>query len=275
VSRKQQPQQTSGDQAPETPVPGPPPDPFEELVRQLAAAEAPPPEEAFREVSSEGVTFARVDTGRPARNVLPEVVLGRGKTVADTTGIFGELLERSGYALATRLTAEAMAALKERFPGLRTSDRCMAAAAGAFPSPPGPGAAVAVVTAGTSDLVPATEAACVLEEAGVTVTLLADAGVAGIHRLMDRVGEIASAGVCIVFAGMDGALPSVVGGLVPGPVIAVPTSQGYGAAFSGVSALLAMLNSCAPGVTVVNIDNGLGAAAAALRILGAGGRRAT
>jgi hypothetical protein len=273
VSRKQQ--QTTGDQSPEPPVPGPPPDPFEELVRQLTAAEAPPPEETFREVASEGVTFARVDTGRPARNVLPEVVLGLGKTVADATGIFRELLERSGYALATRLTSDAMAALKEQIRDLRVSERCMAAAAGAFPSPLGQGATAVVVTAGTSDLVPATEAAFVLEEAGAQVTLLADVGVAGLHRLIDRAAEIASAAVCIVFAGMDGALPSVVGGLVPGPVIAVPTSQGYGAAFSGVSALLAMLNSCAPGVTVVNIDNGLGAAAAALRILGAGERRAT
>ncbi len=222
----------------------------------------------LRTADTDHLGFARVDLGRGARQSLPEVILGRGKASGDIVAIFGSLLERTGHAMATRLGEEAARELTDSFPGSRICERCLAVAAGAPADPVGHHGPVSVVTAGTSDLGPASEADFILREMGARSILLADVGVAGIHRLSTVMGDISGSAVCIVFAGMDGALPSVIGGLFPGPVIAVPTSQGYGTSFGGVSAMLAMLNSCSPGVAVMNVDNGLGAAAAALRILG-------
>lgn len=223
---------------------------------------------AFSDRAETALGFARVDVRRGIRQPLPEVILGKGKTPSDIVGIARVLLEHSGHAIATRLDAEAASALCEAFPGGRLCERAMAFAAGR-PGRPRPRGepAVAIVSAGTADIPSAEEAAFVLEEMTVAVKRFYDVGVAGIHRLGEALPGIEGCGACIVVAGMDAALPSVLGGLVGIPLVAVPTSTGYGAAFEGVSALLAMLNSCVPGVTVVNIDNGLGAAAAVLRIL--------
>jgi NCAIR mutase (PurE)-related protein len=250
--------------APETP------DPFEEMVRKLSTGPAEEPEEQkLREALSQDLGFARVDHTRTRRQALPEIIMGSGKTAVEVLAIFRALLERSGGAIATRLEKDAFDLILKEFPDSRSCATCMAAAAGRQAG--GDGAAdgpfVAIITAGTSDLRVAVETEFVLGEMAVPCRVFADVGVAGIHRLMTSLDEINRADVCVVFAGMDGALPSVVGGLYGGPVIAVPTSQGYGTAFGGVTALLTMLNSCAPGITVLNIDNGLGAAAAALRIL--------
>lgn len=211
--------------------------------------------------------FASVDLSRGCRQTLPEVILGSGKLPEEMLAIFRSLLERTGFAIASRLPHESARLLLSSIPDGRHGERARCFAAGRGPSAPGGEGVVAVVTAGTSDLPAAEEAAFVLEEMSVAVERVFDVGVAGLHRLGRSVGGLSSASVAIVCAGMDGALPSVVGGLLPVPVIAVPTSTGYGTSFGGISALLAALNSCSPGVCVMNIDNGLGAAAAALRIL--------
>lgn len=222
----------------------------------------------------ESLPFATIDHHRALRHGFPEVVFGEGKSVEQVLSICGRLAERGDGFLATRTSAEQRAALAERYadaianPVARTIRL-----PGQQRSSPGGEAALArtalIVTAGTSDLPVAEEAAETLCALGVGVSRLADVGVAGIHRVLARHDALREADVIIVVAGMDGALPSVVGGLVRAPVIAVPTSVGYGASFEGLAALLTMLNSCAAGVTVCNIDNGFGAAAAAYRILGA------
>jgi len=212
--------------------------------------------------------FANLDHGRQARNGLPEVVYAESKTPEQVAVILAALHEKSGAALATRADAGHFAAVQERLlqaryhalPRLITVGQPLRQ-----PQPDDP--YVAVVCAGTSDLPVAEEAAITLEWAGWPVQRLPDVGVAGIHRLFAVEDILREAAVCIVVAGMEGALPSVVGGRIPVPIIAVPTSVGYGANFGGLSALLGMLTACAPGVTVVNIDNGFGAAAAAHRIL--------
>jgi len=206
------------------------------------------------------------DTHRMIRQGFPEAVYAEGKNLAQTTDALTALVAAHGGALATRVTAEAAASLLQRFPagsydGVSRLYR-IGQMSGSFPSAP-----VAVVCAGTSDLPVAEEAAQTLEFAGAKVNRITDVGVAGLHRLLARVDELRAASVVIAIAGMEGALPSVLGGLVAAPVIAVPTSVGYGANLHGISALLSMLNSCASGLTVVNIDNGFGAAVAALRIL--------
>lgn len=226
------------------------------------------PEAAFSGSSVKGLGFARVDVLRGTRQPLPEVILGKGKTPSDIVEIARVLMEHSGHAIATRLDGEAVSALREAFPEGRLCERAMAFAVGRSSRPrPRGEPAVAIVSAGTADLRSAEEAAFVLEEMRAVVRRFYDVGVAGIHRLGEALPGIEGCGACIAVAGMDAALPSVLGGLVGIPLVAVPTSTGYGSAFEGLSALLAMLNSCVPGVTVVNIDNGLGAAAAVLRIL--------
>lgn len=211
--------------------------------------------------------FARVDHHRAARQGFPEVVFGEGKSPDHIVEICARLAARGTGFLATRASDEARSALTARFP--KAVDNASARIVHLPPDEPVPSigpAPVLVVSAGTSDLPVAEEAAVTAAAFGNSVERLYDVGVAGIHRILRESDTLQRAGVVIVVAGMEGALPSVVGGLVRGPVIAVPTSVGYGAAFGGVTALLGMLNSCAAGVTVVNIDNGFGAACAATRI---------
>lgn len=209
--------------------------------------------------------FARVDTDRAARTGHPEVVYAEGKTAAQTVAIVASL--RAAHpdraVLATRVPVEVATALGHAHPGARRDDVARTVTVGPLPAPVGD---VLVVCAGTSDLPVATECLATLAAFGAGAELLADVGVAGVHRVLAARERLLAADVVVVVAGMDGALPSVVGGLVGCPVIAVPTSVGYGAAFGGLAPLLAMLNSCAPGVTVVNIDNGFGAGVAAARV---------
>ena len=218
---------------------------------------------------AEDLDFARIDHHRALRLGQPEVVFAEGKTVDQLVVICERLAAADGTFLATRVTDPQGAALADRFPGMRRNliGRCAWLPAGER-APLG-GGTVMVVTAGTSDLPVSEEAAAVLEAMGACVERMNDIGVAGLHRVLAASERLGRAAVVIVVAGMEGALPSVVGGLVAAPVIAVPTSVGYGASFGGIAALLGMLNSCAPGVTVVNIDNGFGAAMAAVRLLAA------
>lgn len=211
--------------------------------------------------------YAAVDHLRPLSQGYPEVVFCEGKSADQIVGICESLERSAGSFLATRADGGTRQTLARRFPNAAVNDR--ARLVHLRPDPPqepvGQGT-ILIVTAGTSDLPVAEEAEAVAVAMGNRVELLADVGVAGIHRILRRSEELRRASVVIVVAGMDGALPSVVGGLVKVPVVAVPTSVGYGASFGGVAALLAMLNSCAAGVVVVNIDNGFGAAAAAARM---------
>ncbi len=215
----------------------------------------------------ERLPFASIDHLRPATQGHPEVILCQGKTPEQTVAIAERLDAAVGSFLATRAESAHRAALAARFPGAEVSElgRTVYLPPTPEPEPTGRGT-ILIVTAGTSDLPVAEEAAVTARAFRNSVARLTDVGVAGIHRILTQTDLLRSAAVIIVVAGMEGALPSVVGGLVPVPVIAVPTSVGYGASFGGVAALLGMLNSCAAGVTVVNIDNGFGAAAAASRI---------
>ncbi|HEY7611505.1 MAG TPA: nickel pincer cofactor biosynthesis protein LarB [Gemmatimonadales bacterium] len=222
----------------------------------------------LRRLPFEDLTFARIDHHRALRQGQPEVVFCEGKTPEQVVAICERLAAMSGGFLGTRCGEAHAAAVRRAFPDAvwspvaRTVHR-LPEDRGEVPSNAG---TILVVSAGTSDLPVAEEAAVVAEVFGHRVERLTDVGVAGIHRLFASSDRLHQAAVIIVVAGMEGALPSVVGGLVGVPVIAVPTSVGYGASFGGLAALLGMLNSCAAGVTVVNIDNGFGAAAAASRI---------
>lgn len=215
----------------------------------------------------EDLDFARVDHHRALRQGFPEVVFGQGKTPGQVVAIAERIAARGDGFLATRVAPEAQDALRAALPDIDINVLGRTAwLPAANPVPRRTRGTVLVVTAGTSDLPVAEEAAVTAAAFGNPVARLTDVGVAGIHRVLAARDTLADASVVIVVAGMEGALPSVVGGLVAVPVIAVPTSVGYGASFGGLSALLGMLNSCASGVTVVNIDNGFGAAAAASRI---------
>ena len=215
---------------------------------------------------AEALPFATIDQHRALRQGVPEVIFGSGKTPEQVEAIAARLAGRGDGFLATRIDAAVAERLGRRFPGVELNEVARTAyLPGDRPPPPGRGT-VLVVTAGTSDLPVAEEAAVTLRASGDCVDRLTDVGVAGIHRVLAQRERLLGAAVIIVVAGMDGALASVVGGLVRTPVIAVPTSVGYGAAFGGLAPLLTMLNSCAAGVVVVNIDNGFGAAMAASRI---------
>ncbi len=209
--------------------------------------------------------FARVDGHRGLRTGDPEVVYGAGKTPAQIVAIVHSLrADTARPALVTRAPDGAVEALQAAWGDqLSVDDRSGAIAVGALPEPCG---IVCVVSAGTSDEPVAAEAAFVARVFGAGATRVTDVGVAGIHRLVASRAELEAADVLIVVAGMEGALPSAVGGLVGTPIVAVPTSVGYGASFGGLAALLAMLNSCAPGVVVCNIDNGFGAGVFASRV---------
>ena len=247
---------------------------LEQLLQELAAGRVTPGAAmaTLARFPSEDLEFARLDHHRTLRQGRPEVVLAEGKTVDQVVAICERLEAANGGFLCTRVTAGQAAALAARFPGLGRSEPGRTAWLPAEP-PVTLSGSVLVVTAGTSDLPVAEEAATTLRAMGAAVERLSDVGVAGLHRVLSAGDALARADVVIVIAGMEGALPSVVGGLVAAPVIAVPTSVGYGASFGGIAALLGMLNSCAAGVTVVNIDNGFGAAMAAVRLLGARARQ--
>jgi NCAIR mutase (PurE)-related protein len=220
---------------------------------------------AFQAAPVADLGFAQVDTHRALRKGFPEIIFGAGKTPDQVVTIAGKLLEREPHVLVTRVAPEHTRALRKKFKYAvhHVLARCVTLERNPLPKRPG---TIAVVCAGTSDLPVAEEAAVTAEIMGNRVDRVNDVGVAGMHRLLSRLENIQQANVVIVVAGMEGALPSVVAGLVAKPVIAVPTSVGYGASFGGLAALLAMLNSCASGVTVVNIDNGFGAGYAASQI---------
>jgi hypothetical protein len=213
----------------------------------------------------EDLGFARVDHHRSIRQGFPEVIFGQGKTPSQLAAIASRIVASGQNLLVTRTTPEAYAAVGERLPEAIFHDVARAITFQTAAVPAGVGI-VAVAAAGTADLPVAEEAVVTLEIMGNAVDRLYDVGVAGLHRLLAVHDRLTAARVVIVVAGMEGALPSVVGGFVDVPVIAVPTSVGYGASFGGITALLAMLNSCAIGVSVVNIDNGFGAAAIASSI---------
>ena len=220
---------------------------------------------AFQSAPVADLGFAQVDMHRALRKNFPEVIFGAGKTPAQVIKIAAKLLEHGQQVLVTRITAEHARALKKQFKRAvhHQSARCVTIEKKSLAKRAG---FIAVVCAGTSDLPVAEEAAVTAEIMGNRVERAHDIGVAGLHRTLAKFDWLQRANVIVAVAGMEGALPSVLAGLVSKPVIAVPTSIGYGASFGGIAALLAMLNSCASGVTVVNIDNGFGAGYAASQI---------
>lgn len=233
---------------------------IEEILREhadgeLSAAEAA---EKLQKLSYEDIGYARVDHARSHRQGFPEVIFGQGKSPDQIAGIFEKLLERSPNVLITRTNPEVYGVIRNVYTDAEWHESARVIRVLRDRTELGMGE-VTVVTAGTSDIPVAEEAALTAEAMGNQVKRVWDAGVAGIHRILAERETLQNARVVIVVAGMEGALPSVVGGLVRVPVIAVPTSIGYGASFGGIAALLGMLNSCASNVTVVNIDNGFGA----------------
>lgn len=220
---------------------------------------------ALRKAPFEDIGYAKVDLHRKLRQGAAEIIYGAGKTPEQIAGII-DAMQRNGQTriLITRMSPEAAAFVGKTIP-LDYRKEASVGIVGGFPAPDGLGTVV-VATGGTSDIPVAEEAALTAEILGSRVVRLYDVGVAGVHRLLAHLDEIMQASVIIAIAGMEGALASVIGGLADCPVIAVPTSVGYGASFGGVSALLSMLNSCASGVSVVNIDNGFGAGFLANRI---------
>jgi pyridinium-3,5-biscarboxylic acid mononucleotide synthase len=227
--------------------------PLEEILRR------------FQSAPLAELGFATVDTHRALRKGFPEVIFGAGKTPDQVVKIAAKLVEQEQPVLVTRITPVHARALRRRFKHAvhHVEARCLTLEQVPLPKRAGP---IAVLCAGTSDIPVAEEAAVTADIMGNRVERLFDVGVAGLHRLLNRYEQIQRAQVLVVVAGMEGALPSVVAGLVAKPVIAVPTSVGYGASFGGIAALLGMLNSCGSGVTVVNIDNGFGAGYAASQI---------
>ena len=240
-----------------------------ELLTRVAEGSTPVDHalDALAGEPDESLGFATIDHHRALRQGFPEVVYGAGKTTEQVVAIARSIAERGDGVLVTRVEPEAAGALEDALPGMEHNALARTCVLRPTTPPPLARDSVLIVTAGTSDLPVAEEAAVTAGAMACRVDRLTDVGVAGIHRLLARRESLHSAGVIVVIAGMDGALASVVGGLARVPVIAVPTSVGYGASFGGLAPLLTMLNSCAAGVTVVNIDNGFGAAVAAARIL--------
>ena len=243
------------------------PDSLRQLLEQVQENQLPLEEAVaqLRDLPFQNLGYANVDHHRALRQGFPEVVFGAGKTPDQIAGIVASLSESGDIVLVTRAAPEAFVATVKAVPAARyeTSARLIVVD-GNKPKLPGK---AGVLCAGTSDLPVADEAALCLQAMGGEIVRLSDVGVAGLHRLLGQLDVIRGCDALIVVAGMEGALPSVVAGLVSVPVVAVPTSVGYGAAFGGVAALLGMLNSCANGVAVVNIDNGFGAAAFVASIL--------
>jgi pyridinium-3,5-biscarboxylic acid mononucleotide synthase len=215
--------------------------------------------ERLRDLPFEDLGFAKLDHHRALRTGMPEVIFAEGKTPAQVALIFARMAAAGGNVLATRAGRDTYESIKAVVPGAEFHETARAITLEQTQAPPGKGT-ICVVCAGTSDLPIAEEAAVTARLMGNQVELIADVGVAGIHRLLAQKQSLQAARVLIVCAGMEGALPTVVAGLVNAPVLAVPTSVGYGASFGGVAALLGMLNTCSPNVSVVNIDNGFGAA---------------
>ena len=243
-----------------------------QLLEKVASGNLEPDKalEQLRDLPFENLGFAHIDHHRALRTGFPEVIFGQGKTREQILSIAERITEHGSQMLATRLAEDAVQALVERFPQAEHDELARTVLVRAPQTPPRTGL-VAVISAGTSDLPVAREAVVTAQAMGAHVEEIYDVGVAGLHRLLAYREQLQKARVIVVVAGMEGALASVVGGLVDIPVVAVPTSVGYGASFQGVAALLAMLNSCASGVVVVNIDNGFGAGyAAALINRGAG-----
>jgi NCAIR mutase (PurE)-related protein len=230
------------------------------LFQQVRRGELSPDEavQQLRHLPFEDLGFAKVDHHRALRAGMPEVIFGEGKTPAHVAGIFARLAKHGGNILATHATPTQFEAVKKKIRKAEYHElgRCIVLRQDRTTYGKG---TISVVSAGTSDIPVAEEAVITAETMGNRVEHLYDVGVAGIHRLLAHRGALAKARVVIVCAGMEGALPSVVGGLIGVPVIAVPTSVGYGASFKGIAALLGMMNSCASNVSVVNIDNGFGA----------------
>lgn len=243
------------------------PDLVKELLRKVANGKlsVPAAMERLKHLPFEEIGHSTVDRHRALRQGFPEVVFCEGKTIDEIDEIARRICSTGENLLATRASEEVYRRIRERFPQavyhargrVVTVEKKKLRKTGGF---------IAVVSAGTSDAPMAEEAAVTAEAMGNRVARFYDVGVAGLHRVVSKIRELSKARVIIVVAGMEGALPSVVGGLVGAPVIAVPTSVGYGASFGGIAALLGMLNSCAAGVTVVNIDNGFGAGYAAALI---------
>lgn len=251
-------------------------EPLRHLLAAVAAQEITP-EVALGKLKHFGFEsvgdFAKIDHHRSLRNGFPEVIWGLGKTPEQIRQILEAMQQKNADLsqtipiMATRIEPEVFAELKTSIPELRYDRVARICAIAPDPLTPKYPGSIAIVTAGTSDIPVAQEAAFTAQLFGFQVQRLWDVGVAGIHRLLDNIDVLTTADVLIVVAGMEGALPSVVGGLVDCPVIAVPTSIGYGAHFGGIAPLLTMLNSCASGIAVVNIDNGFGAAVLACQIL--------
>ena len=247
------------------------PDELQGLLHRLQRGEVPLEAvhadlmDRLRAQPFEDLGFARVDHDRAARKGFPEVIFGQGKTPAQVAAIAGRIVAHGHTLLVTRTTPDAFDAVRAAVPDavFHEQARIIERRSGEIPRGTG---TILVAVAGTSDIPVAEEAAVTAEVMNNPVDRLFDVGVAGLHRLLSARSRLEAARVVIVVAGMEGALPSVVGGLVRAPVVAVPTSVGYGASFGGVAALLGMLNSCAPGVAVVNIDNGFGAACIASQI---------
>lgn len=239
------------------------------LMEGVRAGEINPDDacERLRALPFEDLGFAKVDHHRALRRGFPETVLAEPKTPAQVASILTALSQQSPLVIASRASAEHFAAVRQAIPEAVYHEQARIIRVGEIPEPDADLPPVAVVTAGTADITVAEEAAITAEIAGCRVERIYDVGVAGIHRLLSHAEQLQRAGVIVVVAGMEGALASVVGGLVEAPVIAVPTSVGYGAAFEGLAALLGMLNSCASGVVVVNIDNGFGAGRFAAKIV--------
>jgi len=233
---------------------------IEELLKSHAAGNLSVADtvEKLRNLSYEDIGYARIDHARADRQGFPEVIFGEGKTHAQIAGIFEKLIERSANVLITRTTAEVFGQIRNIYTDAEWHESARLIRVFRDKSELGIGE-ITVATAGTSDIPVAEEAALTAEAMGNKVQRIWDAGVAGIHRILSERERLQNSRVVIVVAGMEGALPSVVGGLVKVPVIGVPTSVGYGASFGGIAALLGMLNSCSSNVTVVNIDNGFGA----------------
>ena len=237
-----------------------------QLLQGVAAGQVTPADALakLRDLPMEDLGFARVDLHRALRHGVPEAIFCQGKTPEQVVAIARRLAESHENVLATRAEPAVIAALEAS--GLQCEVHAAARIVVIRPTRGAGVGLIAVVSAGTSDLPVAEEAAVTAEAMGNRVERIHDCGVAGLHRLLPHLPRLHEANVIIAVAGMEGALPSVIGGLVDRPLLAVPTSVGYGASFGGVAALLAMLNSCAPGISVVNIDNGYGAAAQASQI---------
>jgi NCAIR mutase (PurE)-related protein len=221
---------------------------------------------ALKDLPFEDLGFAKLDSHRTMRRGVPEVVFGENKTVEQMAAIGARVVKSGNNLIITRLAADKARVLKRKIPRLKYLPDPRIATVIVEPTKPSGHGSIMVISAGTSDIPVAEEAAICAELFGNRVSRLYDVGVAGLHRLTSNLESIKMASVLIVVAGMEGALPSVVAGLLDKPVVAVPTSVGYGTAFGGIAALLGMLNTCSSGVTVVNIDNGFGAALAATLI---------